>query len=58
MNTSRDGFLDSPNRLNVAITRARFQLVVVGQHAYYRNNSRSNELNALAQALPIRKIEG
>ncbi|MGR6837726.1 AAA domain-containing protein [Aliivibrio wodanis] len=58
VNTSRDGFLDSPNRLNVAITRARFQLVVVGQHAYYRNNSRSSELNALAQALPIRKIKG
>ena len=55
VNTNRDGFLDSPNRLNVSITRARFQLVIVGKHSYYRNDSRSNELSALAQSLPMRK---
>lgn len=46
--TRRDGFLDSPNRLNVALTRARFQLVIVGDHNYYATRSRSEELRALA----------
>lgn len=36
-NTKRIGFLDSPNRLNVAITRARQQLVVVGNHSYFKS---------------------
>ncbi|UGV41772.1 AAA family ATPase [Methanococcoides orientis] len=48
VNTQRDGFLDSPNRLNVAITRARYQLVVVGYHDYFLNRS-SNELKKLAK---------
>lgn len=34
-NTRRVGFLDSPNRLNVAVTRARHQLVIVGNHEYF-----------------------
>jgi DNA polymerase III delta prime subunit len=34
-NTGRTGFLDSPNRLNVAVTRARQQLVVIGRAAYF-----------------------
>ena len=29
------GFLNSPNRLNVALTRARFQVVLVGHQAYF-----------------------
>jgi superfamily I DNA and/or RNA helicase len=59
VNTHRDGFLDSPNRLNVSVTRARFQQVVVGKHQYFfgkdNNTSNSNELNALAQALLVIK---
>ena len=55
VNTNRDGFLDSPNRLNVSVTRARFQLVVVGENNYFSQKSRSNELKALAQALPVIK---
>lgn len=49
VNTSRDGFLDSPNRLNVSITRARFQLVIVGNYDYFASTSRTRELTELAQ---------
>lgn len=49
VNTTRDGFLDSPNRLNVAITRARYQLLIVGHHNYY-SGSRSQELQQLAKS--------
>ena len=45
----RDGFLDSPNRLNVAVTRAKFQLVIFGSYKYFRTESRSKELNKLAE---------
>ena len=34
-NASRVGFLDSPNRMNVAITRAREWRVIVGNHTYF-----------------------
>jgi len=51
VNTERDGFMDSPNRLNVAVTRARFQLVVVGKHDYYAIKSSSTDLKALAESL-------
>ncbi len=55
VNTEKDGFMDSPNRLNVAITRARYQLVMVGSYAYFvgdyasvRKVSRTEELKKLA----------
>jgi superfamily I DNA and/or RNA helicase len=47
--TNRDGFLDNPNRLNVAITRAKFQLVIIGHSYYFINKSKSEDLRALAQ---------
>jgi len=46
-NTHRVGFLDSPNRLNVAVTRARQQLVVVGDGIYF-GQCRIDELQRLA----------
>jgi DNA polymerase III delta prime subunit len=50
VNTHRDGFMDSPNRLNVSITRARYQLVVVGHHQYFSERSRTIELKNLAKS--------
>ncbi len=47
-NTRRVGFLDSPNRLNVGVTRARQQLVVLGHHAYFQE-CRVSELEELAR---------
>lgn len=50
VNTHRDGFMDSPNRLNVSITRARYQLVIVGHHEYFSQRSRTLELKELAKS--------
>lgn len=46
--TNRVGFMDNPNRLNVAITRAKYQLVIVGKHSYFANQGDSQELSNLA----------
>jgi Ni2+-binding GTPase involved in maturation of urease and hydrogenase len=45
-------FLASPNRLNVAVTRGRYQLVLVGNHKRLSNN-RYTELKALVDTVPI-----
>lgn len=47
--TDRDGFLDSPYRLNVAITRARYQLVVIGKRSYFKDQSKTPLLNKFAK---------
>jgi hypothetical protein len=52
-NTSRPGHMDSPNRLNVGITRARFLLVVFGRRKYFAQECDSAELNAFAKATPL-----
>lgn len=52
-NTSRPGHMDSPNRLNVGITRALFLLVVFGHRKYFAEDCPSEELNALADATPL-----
>lgn len=47
-NTRRIGFLDSPNRLNVAVTRARQQLFIVGNARYFERCG-VHELEELAK---------
>ena len=56
--TKKDGFLDNPNRLNVAITRARYQLVIIGNHTYFSNYSKSEDLKNLANSIYIISQKG
>ncbi len=53
--TFRDGFMDNPNRLNVAITRAKFQLVIIGDYNYFSTKSRSEDLKQLVLNTQIHK---
>jgi superfamily I DNA and/or RNA helicase len=46
--TSRIGFMDCPNRINVAITRARYQLVIVGKADFFLGRSSCPEWRAIA----------
>jgi superfamily I DNA and/or RNA helicase len=55
--TKRVGFMDNPNRLNVAITRAKFQLLVFGKHDYFLNQSDSDDLKELARNMTLDKGE-
>ncbi len=43
------GFLNSPNRLNVAITRARYQLVLIGSKTDFAKQTDSEMLQRLAE---------
>lgn len=52
------GFMDSPNRLNVALTRARYQRVIVGNRKYFRNTTKSELLCNLAEQSPLGKDGG
>ncbi|KXS43918.1 MAG: hypothetical protein AWU59_845 [Methanolobus sp. T82-4] len=49
----RIGFLDSPHRLNVALTRARYQLVLVGNLNNFRKQKRSDLLKLLSHEIPV-----
>lgn len=44
-----EGFLDIPNRVNVAITRAREQLVILGDKHFFLGDDRTEHLRELAQ---------
>lgn len=44
------GFMDSPNRLNVALTRARYCLKIVGDRDYFSKNKKSEILKKLADS--------
>ena len=54
--TKRIGFMDNPNRLNVAITRAKFQLVVFGDNKYFSEiQLSSDELKELSKSMEVHK---
>ncbi|MBD3192831.1 MAG: AAA family ATPase [Candidatus Heimdallarchaeota archaeon] len=40
----RIGFLDCPNRLNVALTRAKYQLIIVGNRKYFAYRKHRSDL--------------
>lgn len=42
------GFMDNPNRLNVALTRSRFQRIIVGSRDYFKKTKKSELLKKLA----------
>lgn len=46
---SRNAFYKSPNRLNVALTRARFKLLLFGNRKYFETKEVSEALTKLAQ---------
>ncbi|MDK2974738.1 MAG: hypothetical protein PWP08_1109 [Methanofollis sp.] len=48
VNTTKVGFLDNLNRLNVALTRARNQLVIFGKKEYFKKQPYSTMLQKLA----------
>jgi superfamily I DNA and/or RNA helicase len=45
---TRDAHFNSPNRLNVALTRARFKLVLFGNKDWFKNKAKLNALRDLA----------
>lgn len=52
------GFLDNPNRLNVALTRAKYQLVIVGDRRTFAESRRTTDLlRGLAETTPDGPIE-
>lgn len=48
------GFLNSPNRINVALTRARYQLVLLGDRGNFRRQQGSELLQQLAENITTR----
>jgi superfamily I DNA and/or RNA helicase len=42
------GFMDNINRLNVALTRAKYQRVIVGDKRFFAQQKNSDELKKLA----------
>ena len=53
--TQRVGFMDSPNRLNVALTRARYQNVIIGDREYFLRQRFSEHLSELAKQTSVER---
>ena len=51
------GFLDSPNRLNVAITRARYQRVTFGRRENFVSDRAPALLRAFAESVTARAFD-
>lgn len=49
------GFLDTPNRLNVALTRPRYQRIIVGNRLHFIRQGRSELLRNLAEETPYKR---
>ena len=56
-NADRVGFLDSPNRMNVALTRAREWRVIVGNHHYFGRDKRMRDPMLRKLAMTQVKVE-
>jgi superfamily I DNA and/or RNA helicase len=50
---TRNAHYNSPNRLNVALTRARHKLLLFGNRAWFEKNAKLEALKELAKKLPI-----
>ncbi len=49
----RIGFMDNINRLNVALTRAKFQRVILGDISFFKKQNWSDELKSLANSCEV-----
>ncbi|MDD3052531.1 MAG: C-terminal helicase domain-containing protein [Candidatus Cloacimonetes bacterium] len=47
--TRKIGFMDNPNRQNVAITRARYQMLVIGDRCFFGRKQNSKEFQMIAE---------
>ena len=47
------GFMDNPNRLNVALTRAKYQLIIIGQLHNFKNQNSSINFKNLTETISV-----